>query len=111
MTTKYPKVKWQTELGEHGQPICWGVKLGSVYVNVHHLPFNGDRLFVTASNLLTNEDLWNDADSDAAIEAALDEAIELVRAAILPRLAEAKRAVEGLEKAIDLTEKSEEADS
>ena len=111
MTTKYPKIKWQTEFGEHGQPICWGVKLGSVYVNVHHLPFNGDRLFVTASNLLTNEDLWNHADSDAAIEAALDEAVEMVRGAILPRWVELKRAADGLEKAIDLIEKSEGADS
>jgi hypothetical protein len=91
MTTKYPKIKWQTDLDGHGQPNCWGAKLGSVYVNVHYLPRNGDRLFVTASDLLTNEDLWNQADSDASIEAALDEAIGLIREAVLERLLELKR--------------------
>lgn len=93
--------KWHSQLGQNwAQTQSWKTRLGHISVSIFKIAGDGDRLYLSATGLLSHVDLMIDADSKESIDTACEEALAIVRQAIVDRLTELRKEIEHLEIAL-----------
>lgn len=82
------------------QSSSWTTQLGRVSICIFKINGSDNRLYLSATGLLSHVDLLIDADSQDAIDLACEEALAIVRQAIASRLIELRKESESLEIAL-----------